>query len=190
MKLKTKKNYKNKAPLIIIAAVVLALIVGGAVFAFYKVNTPLDTIQPGEQGVNLERSDSEKAAEEALKDNPEEKLENEQTDTPVAPDETTSSGKQAVNVVLTNAGIYNGTVSVGGMVTNVVEETGVCSYVFTNQGSVVTKTSTTLVNPTSTTCTTVNFPSSELPTNGTWTVKLNYSSAKSEGSSNTKEISK
>jgi len=192
MKLKTKKNYKNKVPLMIIAAVVVVLLACAAAFAIYNSNQT--SIKPGQQGVNLERSDAEKAAEEALKDDPGQKLENEQNDTPPAPSSTAPSGKMAVNVVLNYADIDNGTetstVVAAGSVTNVTEENGVCTYSFTNNGSVITKTSSTLVNPTSTTCSKVSFPASELPRSGVWVVTLKYSSDKSEGTSNEQRITK
>jgi len=192
MKFNTKKNHKSKTKLIIITTVMTVLLAGGVTYALYTNNSSKNSFDPSKQGVNLERTDSENATEEALKNNPEQKLENSQNDTPSVPSETTTSGKQAVNVVLTNAGIYSGTdkstVSAGGMVTNITEDTGVCTYTFTNQSTVVTKTSSTLVNPTSTTCSTVSFPSSELSKSGTWVVKLKYSSDKSEGISNQKEI--
>jgi flagellar basal body-associated protein FliL len=192
MKFNTKKNYKKKTHLIIISTIVIVLLVSGVVFAVYNSNQT--SIKPGEQGVNLERSDTEKAAEQALKDDPGQKLENEQNDTPTAPTGTTPSGKRAVNVILNYADIDNGTevstVVAAGSVTNVTEDNGECTYVFTNQGTVVTKKSSTLVNPTSTTCSRVSFPSSELSKNGTWSVMLKYSSNKSEGTSNELRITK
>ena len=188
MKFNTKNHSKKKTTLILLSAVVLALVVGGVVFAAYRVNMDQNGIKDGEQGVNLERSDTEKAAEEALKDDPDQKLENDQNDTPATPTGSTASGKQAVNVILNYAAIDNGTASskvvAAGSVTNITEEGGECTYTFTNQGTIITKVSSTLVNPTSTTCSSVNFSADELTKTGTWTVSLKYSSAKYEGSSN------
>ena len=162
--------------------------------AFAKLNnlTPFesagDFAKPGEEKVSLERSESEKEAIEALEDDPSLKTQNNQNDTPAEP-EKTSSGKNEANVLLTNAGISNGTVSASGFVTNLVEDGGDCSYKFTNGSSSVVKTSKTLMNPTSTTCETVSFPASEL-TSGNWKVVLSYSSSASTGASSQKEFTK
>lgn len=191
--MKINKQY-NKKKLVIILILLLVLVTGGylGVAALNKLPpfaAAEKTYKPGEQVTNLERSESEKKAEETLKDNPEQKTANNQTDTPEPP-KVSSAGKLNVNVLLTNAGISNGTVTASGFVTNIVEEGGTCTFKFINGSNVVTKTSTTLTNPTSTTCSTVRFPATELMAGGTWKVSLAYSSEKASGSSNEKEITK
>lgn len=135
----------------------------------------------------MDRSETEKKASEDLKNNPETKLDNKQTDNPNTPVVDDTTGKQRVNVLLTNTGTFNNKVSASGMVTNAVEEGGTCTFVFTNGSTEVVKNSTTLTNPSSTSCTTVSFPSSELSP-GVWKVKIDYSSSASMGESNTKEL--
>lgn len=185
---RTKKNSGNKTVLILVLSILAVGILGVSAYALYF--APHKTNEPTSQGVNLERSDAEKAASDALKKNPEQKLENAQSDTPSTPEKSASTGKFAVNVLLSNAGIYNGTVSAGGMVTDYQEADGICTYVFTNGNLTITKTSTTLLNPTSMTCKTVNFPSNELAASGIWKVKITYSSSNAEGTSNEKDITK
>lgn len=189
---KMKKSRKTK--LFITVAIILAILGVYALVAYIKHYPPFAAASkvyaPGEQTTNLQRSDTEKAATNTLQGDQSQKVQNNQSDTPQVPTATTTSGKTAVNVTLTTAGIYNGTVSAGGMVTNIVEEGGQCSYTFTNGFTVITKTSSTLVNPTSTTCKTVSFPSSELSQSGIWQVKLGYSSTAAEGVSTIKEITK
>lgn len=190
MRLKRKTAPKpRKALLITLITIAILLIGGGAAYAFYMHNSKNNT-PTNQQGVNLEKSDTEKAAIDNLKNNPGDKLQNNQTDTPSTPSTNQSSGKQAANVLITNAGIYNGTVSVGGMVTNVTENSGTCTYSFTNGSTKITKTTDTLSNPTSTTCKTVSFSSNELSQSGTWSITLSYSSSTSEGTSSAKEITK
>lgn len=192
MKLNKKQNSKTKV--IAISLIACLAIVGvylGIAFANkYPPFSKNNVVEFSDQKVNLERSDAEKQKTQELADNPDKKIENNQTDMPSAPDEKTSSGKQAVNVLLTSAGITNNTVRASGMVTNVVEEGGECTYTFTNGSSVVTKKSTTLTNPTSTTCESVAFSPDELPVSGTWKVILTYSSSDAAGTSNTKEFTK
>lgn len=191
--MKINKNRKiNLGIVIAIAAVVLC---AGYVGAAYIWHLPpfaptTKTYTPGEQVTNLERSDTEKATTSGLESNPAQKLQNGQTDTPSAPTQTTTSGKQVVNVSLTSVGISNGVINASGMVTNIVEEGGSCTYAFTSGSQVVTKVVTTSTNPTSTTCTRITFSANELPTDGAWKVKLSYSSSKAEGVSEEKEITK
>lgn len=144
---------------------------------------------PGEQVINMNKTATEKKTTEDLKSNPESKLENPQTDTPETPIVDPVQNKQAANVLITNAGIFNNKVSASGFVTNLVEEGGVCTYVFTSNSQSITKESQTLVNPTSTTCKTVSFSADEL-SSGVWSVHIEYVSVGAEGVSSTKEFSK
>lgn len=186
-----KKGRKSAVIIVSIIAVLLAGYFATAVFLdlppFNDDSKSSIDSDSSEQFVNIQRTESEKQASKNLEENPEQKVQNNQNDTPDSPD-SSNSGKQSVNVLLTNVGVFNGMVSASGMVTNVAEQGGGCSYVFTNGSQTLTKTSSTLTNPTSTTCQTVSFPVSELTIDGTWTVKLHYSSSASEGVSGTKEF--
>ena len=182
-----KKYILALAGLIALAGVYLAVARYMHLAPFANMNR---TYQPGEQIVNMNRTDSEKQQTEALEKDPQKKLQNTQTDTPAAPATDSASGKQIANVLITNAGIFNGKVSASGFVSNVVESDGSCEYVFASDTQVIKKTSTTLPNATSTTCKTVSFPDTELATTGTWKVTLNYNSATSAGTSPVKEFQK
>lgn len=190
MKIKNRRSRSSKKPIIIVL-VLLAVIGGYLAYAWFNHLPPFpakkESYQPGEQVVNMDRSETEKKASEDLKNNPETKLDNKQTDNPNTPVVDDTTGKQRVNVLLTNTGTFNNKVSASGMVTNAVEEGGTCTFVFTNGSTEVVKNSTTLTNPSSTSCTTVSFPSSELSP-GVWKVKIDYSSSASMGESNTKEL--
>lgn len=195
MKIKNKPNKKNFTPWIV--GGITLLLIGIYIVAALLLHLPPFTSSsrsssssPTDQYVNMDRTDTEKQASKSIEDDPSKKVENNQTDTPSTPSGSTSTGKQNVNVLLTNAGIFNGTVSASGVVTNIVEEGGNCTYLFTNGSSTVTKNSSTLTNSTSTTCKTVSFPSSELTKSGTWTVQITYDSLSFEGVSNTKEFNK
>jgi uncharacterized membrane protein YiaA len=189
MKLKSTHTKSSRKTKILIAVIALFLLIGGAsVYALYVNNTR--STQKSDYETNLERSDAEKKASEDLKNNPEKKVENNQNDIPQTPEKSDQTSKAQVNVLLTTAGIYNGKVSAGGMVTNYIEEGGVCEYIFTNGDKVVKVNSITLINPTSMSCKTVNFSSNDLPVNGVWKVTLSYSSSGAAGSSNEIEITK
>jgi flagellar basal body-associated protein FliL len=191
MKIKTKKS---KLKIVIAIVIVLVLTVAAYLaLAFFKHYPPfMEAQQKTTEGqtVNLERSDAENEKIKDIQENPESKTKNDQNDTPKPPTQNTSSGKQAVNVLLTNASIINNTVRASGFVTNIVQDGGECTYTFTNGASTLTKKANTLTNPTSTTCETVTFSPAELPASGTWKVVLKYSSSNAEGTSNTKEFTK
>lgn len=191
-----KINQTKSSKLIKILIAVGVLIVGAGVYlgiAWQKnlppFSTPNKTYAPGEQIENLNKTDTEKKATEELNKNPEKKLENSQTDTPSAPSTSPTSGKQSANVLVTNAGVFNGKVSASGFVTNLAEEGGSCEYVFTSGSQSISKQSQTLVNATSTTCKTVSFSADEL-SSGTWKVHIKYTSPASEGVSSDKEFTK
>lgn len=178
------------APLVIILGLVgLYLII-----AWNKHLVPFSNIErdyePGEQVVNMKKSQAEKRATEVIENDPSKKVENNQKDTPPQPDTNSTTGKQVANVMVTNVGVFNGTVSASGFATNVSESDGTCEFVFNGPGNTVTKTSPTMQNPTSTSCKTVSFPASELTADGTWTVYINYFSLLSEGKSDSREFQK
>ena len=190
MKIKNKR-VKSQNKTLIIAFILTAIIGAYLAFAWFNHLPPLpakkESFQPGEYIVNMERTETEKKVSEDLEKNPETKLENKQTDTPSAP--VVEDGKQQVNVLLTNAGIFNGQVSAGGMVTNSVEDGGTCTFVFKNGTQEISKTTETMTNSTSTSCKTVAFPASEL-SDGSWKVFIKYDSNTSIGTSNEKEFTK
>ena len=176
------------APLVII----LALLGFYLIVAWNKQLIPFSNLnpsyEPGEQIVNMKKSEAEKKATEVIEADPSKKLENSQNDTPTTPDTDAASGRQATNVLVTNAGVFNGMVSASGFATNVSESEGTCEFVFSRSGDSITKTSTTMQNPTSTSCKTVSFPVSELATTGTWSVYIRYVSSISEGKSSPTEF--
>lgn len=193
MKIKQKISSKSKA--IIVLSIVATLLLGYAVTGYFLNLPPFGNSRanngtsPTDQYVNMDKTETEKEAIKSLEENPDQKTQNNQNDTPQQPSNS-SNGKKEVNVLLTNTGIFNGKVSASGVVTDAVEQNGTCTYSFTNESNVITKSSSTLTNSTSTTCETVSFPASELSASGTWVVKLTYNSATSQGSSNTKEFTK
>lgn len=191
--MKIKKASKKMTITIVSVVAVGCLVYGAAAWMYHLppfTNAKDKGYQPGEYVVNMDRSESEKRETEALKDDPSKKGEPQQNDRPATPPVDKSTGKATVNVLITNTGIFNNIVSASGMVTDIAQGDGTCTYVFTNGESVVTKTSSSLANPTSTTCATVSFDASELPISGVWSVKLKYTSSTAVGESNSKEFTK
>jgi hypothetical protein len=176
------------------AVALLALLGFYLVIAWNKHLVPFantdSSYEPGEQIVNMKKTETEKKATETIEKDPGKKLENSQTDKPAAPETNGTSGKQIANVLVTNAGIFNGQVSASGLVTNIAESGGACDFIFTNADLVITKTSGTMQGPSSTSCKTVSFSSDELSRAGTWSVYIHYVSPVSEGKSSPKEFQK
>jgi len=135
MKLKTKNNYKNKAPLIIIAAVVLALVVGGAAFAYYTVSNNTQTEQDDSinepKGVDYNPATDEQV--QSGQDIKEEFNDKAYEDDPAQPTK--------VDVTVTNHGVEGGLYKVRTMI-SVDTSTGSCTLKLSSNGQAdITKTS-------------------------------------------------
>lgn len=76
----------------------------------------------------------------------------------------------------------NNVVFASGVITNVVNNTGTCTYTFTNGDQTVTATSEVLPSAKETVCASVDVDASKF-TAGEWTVKLNFKSDYAEGES-------
>jgi flagellar basal body-associated protein FliL len=184
MRINNHNNHRTAK--IVIVSIAAVLLVGSATvgaFMYFHRND----IKRNSNGISTEQTPQDKQLEQNLNNNPDQKQQTTQTDHPAAPSVDKATNFQQVNVILTNTGETNGSVSASGFVSNTVESTGTCKYVFTNGQKSVEKTSTTLTNSTSTTCKTVQFSASELSA-GTWKVQLKYSSPTSTGLSNTLDL--
>lgn len=186
MKIKKSSN-RNSKPLILAAVAIIIGVVlyGGIAFAI--------GLPPF--GANEDRtpqvSEQEKQRAEDIEEDPEQKLDN-QSDTPTPPIIDPATQKQQVSVMMTSVGqaLASDEVSASGFVTNSVEADGTCTYIFKSESSgvVVRKGTTTLPNPTSTTCKTVYFSGSELAA-GIWNVSLEYTSSTSTGLADSMQLS-
>jgi hypothetical protein len=173
------KINSNKKQFLFIATALLVLATVFVVYA-YITKTSFFTPDPFERTINYGQSDSEKKRQQELKSNPQEKLENGQTDRPQEPSISSETSKYEANVVITYAGLMNEDVSVSGFVSNISEDEGQCIFVFQKDTLVVKKTVSVLSNSTSTTCKSLKFNKTELGS-GKWIVRLEYSSDKSYG---------
>lgn len=183
-----KINTSKKLYLIIIPGALAFLVLAYGVYAYFAGAYPFTRPDPFDKTINYEKSDTEKAREQEIKSNPEEKLKNDQRDIPTPPKVDPQTSKQSVNVLLTYAGISNGKVSASGFVSDISQEGGACQYIFTKDDQKITKDVTTLTNPTSTTCSSVNVPESEFSA-GVWNVSLTYDSTNASGVSSVKTVS-
>lgn len=181
----TRPFYKKPLVILVIVAVIA---VGGYFLAAKLYNLPPFSAQPEDMFVSLEKSDTEKEAIKSLEKDPAKKVENPQTDEPTPPKTDDETGLRKVNVLITSVDVQGDQVSVSGFVTDVTEEDGVCSYVFVNGSTTVSKERSTLANPTSVTCKTLTLSKSDLPKDGTWNVSIHYKSSRSTGVSSEREL--
>lgn len=185
MRISNRKVNKKKLLIPIAAIVVAILAYTGVAYAYNLFPFQKATNTDTHGTINFKKSPAEKKAEQEVKTNPKQaKTEPQNTDTPPSPPTSPQTGKKEANVVLTNVGVQDGSVQASGFISNIVETDGTCSFVFTSpNGQVVTKSTSTLQNPSSTACKTITFPASEL-SSGSWQVQINYSSPDAAGSSN------
>lgn len=185
------KTPTGKSKIIIVLTAVATL--AGVYLLYANLNHlppfALSSPDPGDYTINLEKSDAEKQRTQELQQDPEQKIVNEQRDVPTMPSTNAETGKLNANVILSFVSIQNDIVAVGGYVTNVVEDGGLCTYTFTKGSEIIEKTAITMQNSTSTSCITTKFPSVELGS-GVWKVRLTYNSSASTGVSNIKELTK
>lgn len=78
--------------------------------------------------------------------------------------------------------VQNSQVYASGVITNVVNNTGTCTYTFTNGSETIVETSEVLPSPKETVCASVNLDRSRFA-NGSWSVTLNFNSEYAEGTS-------
>ena len=78
-------------------------------------------------------------------------------------------------------------VEAGGYISNINETEGSCTYVFTNGDTTVTANSGILPGPSYITCEAVSLEKAKF-SNGSWTVKIQYKSNRSEGESETQSF--
>lgn len=184
MIIQKSKSFKKRTVLIVM---VLLLLVGVVVSVIYFNRNDGD-IKRDADGISVERTDQDRRLEKSLSDNPEQKSQQTQTDVPVRPKIDQQTQLQRVNAVLTNVRQQADQVNASGFVSNVIEENGNCTYVFTKGETTIEKPSGTLTNASSTTCKTVEFDKNELSP-GVWVVHVEYLSPFSSGKSNELELS-
>lgn len=98
--------------------------------------------------------------------------------------ERNENGLKIAEVYIMNVGhdTANGVVFASGVVTNVVNKSGTCTYTFTNGSETVVEVASAQPSPKETVCGMVNVDSSRF-TPGQWSVQLNFKSDFAEGDS-------
>lgn len=109
------------------------------------------------------------------------------TDDGSKPIDSTENNKDAVDVIIVDAGQYERTIEVRAYAAD-VSESGVCTFTFTQGSSSLVRTTTASPSAQTTSCAALDISTPEFPTLGTWNLVVSYSSSTSEGSSNSQDV--
>ncbi|MFO0920846.1 MAG: hypothetical protein U0451_04210 [Candidatus Saccharimonadales bacterium] len=88
-----------------------------------------------------------------------------------------------VTPIISYAGQFDSLVELSGFIPSKIEDGGTCTAIFSNDKAVVTKTSSAVKDATTTRCSLISFPTTELTPKGNWNVVLQYKSTSSQGTS-------
>lgn len=99
-----------------------------------------------------------------------------------------NSSTKFVTPIITDAGKYDSSVEVSGFMPGIIESDGTCVVTFKKGLLSVNKTVKAIPDASSTHCTNVIVSVSEFTEKGIWDVTISYSSSKSKGSSEAKNI--
>lgn len=161
---------KASRKLIVSAAVILLLVGSLGAFALLRSETPETT----PSGVTLAPATPEER--KSSEDNKARIVEEEKQRSNSGDSSQSASSKRQVSVTVTSATAE----SVNAYVTGVFEEGGTCTATFTQGSTTISRTSVGFGNVSYTQCAPI-APS--LPSTSGWSVKVNYSSAAAEGTS-------
>jgi hypothetical protein len=172
-----KRNEKQNKKTLVVVILVIVLASGGAFLVSKRRqkpsenNIPLSTTSETikyEEATNQEKTETEE-------------FKNNQIEEQDQPSQQAQTGqKTAVSPVILSASISGDQAQLRSFVQGVVEDGGTCSYTFSKDSETIQKQVSGFANVSSTNCSPLDFPKSEL-TKGTWKVSLKYSSTKAEG---------
>jgi cytoskeletal protein RodZ len=177
MKIK-RHNKKINKPVLAIAALVVVVLIGSLVYAFFinpRTENSTNTNQP-------KSTSSSEQESENLQNDTVDKNTAPNTDHPATPTATDSSNKRQVQMVA-SIDQSNNTVFIRGGVNYPVSGGACYAQLSGPSGQSRRENSAVLPNPASTDCKTIAIPVSDLAP-GKWTFTLNYTSEEYEGASN------
>ena len=141
-----------------------------------------DALCDAKNTAELFEDDEKKSDEEINNDSYDRKDEAEKDADNKIENQTNDNGKTIANVSISSAGALSDKVLASGMVSNIIEEGGSCTYAFTNGETTFTETTTGIANAKNTVCSSVTLDKNQF-TEGVWEVTLQYESTTSEGQS-------
>lgn len=88
-----------------------------------------------------------------------------------------------VTPIISYAGQFDSLVELSGFIPSKIEDGGTCTAIFSKDKATVIKASSAVKDATTTRCSLISFPATELTPKGNWNVVLQYKSASSQGNS-------
>lgn len=162
---KTNKKSSRSRVILVSFAIIAAIGIG---YGIYHYAVKPDPVPETPSGVKLAPPTEE---EKQQSEDSKQKIVDQQANS-----DTQNGGKKQVTVTITNATTDN----VSSYVSGVLEDGGTCTATFTQGSTTVTRTSSGFSNVSYTQCAPIT-PS--LPSGGSWSVTIKYSSPTSEGTS-------
>jgi hypothetical protein len=174
---------RHRLPFVIIA---LTLLIIGTVLAYRQYNRSESVADSS--GVELDEgeinynppTEEEIAQAEANKDKVVDRVNTE--------NQAPGSGKKSVTPNITYAQQVEQEIRVNAYIAGVFESGGVCTFTFTNDNNIITKTANAEANVTTTDCARLAVSRSEFPVSGDWQVKVRYQSPAAEGESSSSTV--
>lgn len=173
----------NKKPLKIILVLVAVLLLGAAGWTAYAYSQNLwpfpatQTEDAVDNGSPLTPEQEAEESQQAKKDAQEEQ-----------PPKQDEAGKNVVSVGVAFADVIDGAVEIRAFTPSVVEGNGTCAATLTKGSLTVSDQTNGFIDSTTTQCEPIRIPLDEFTESGDWELVVRYSSAKSQGSSETIEV--
>lgn len=169
--MRSSRKKTSKVWFVVTAAVALALLGVGGVFAYNQLRSGDNPQDPATQdGINYSpATDAEKQDSDRIKEIDEQRDDKPQTNT--------------VNPVIVDASQYGQSIEVRSYVPNIVEDNGTCTTTFTKGQLTITKQTNASRDATTTRCGNLVVDRGEFQQSGQWTVTVSYASENYSGSS-------
>ena len=193
-KQKQNKQRTAKLALFILVAIILVAVIVFGIFAIAKIARDKEGKKDNAQNINTaseilrtedDLKDEDKVAQAGNESK--DRMEADERNKPTV--EQNAAGLNIATPVVNFVGMSEdkSSIEAGGAITNINELEGNCTFVFTNGDTTVTASSGILPGPSYITCEAVKVDRSKF-TNGTWNVKIQYKSNRSEGESDTQSF--
>jgi hypothetical protein len=182
-----KNTKKSNKKYVILTVIILALVAFAIVWflLFRNESEPENSTENTDSSseINLQPpTDQELQAGDEIK----EKQPPANNDEPEENPESTNQ-KQDVDVIITDASQYDDVIEVRAYMPGIFEK-GTCSVTMKNGNETFTIDETAFPDASSTICTNQEIKVSDLPSKGSWTVEVSFSSEKYQGTSDQKEV--
>lgn len=174
--MKNTEHKNKKIAALVVLAVVLAATAG--IVAYKHSHRTSQPIYEGPTAQEIKEAEDNKQNVRRR-----EQIEEDAKNNPVS-----NGTKVAVTPQIINASQNGNEIFISSSISGIFEDGGTCTAVITNGNQAVTRSSEGFADATTTSCTPIRLDRSEFPSSGSWSVVINYSSAKAEGKSQASQL--